>query len=88
MKLASTVTVVLFTFLASGFFAAVFAAAATDGGVAEETAAVFDPEGAGVPVRLCSVLTVRSLPCVSISTPGNSANLVSRATGSLDLTSL
>lgn len=42
----------------------------------------------GVPVRLGSALTVRSLACVSMIAAGNSANLVSSATGSLSLASL
>jgi hypothetical protein len=45
--------------------------------------------GAGVVVRLGSLLpvTCKSLPCVSIRADGKLANLVSSATGSLDLAS-
>lgn len=41
--------------------------------------------GAGVPVLLACVLTVRSFPCVSINAFGNSANLDSSAGGKRDL---
>ena len=57
----------------------------TGGGVNPATAAglelVAAAAGAGVPVRLGSALTVRSLPWVSIIATGSSANLDSSAGG-------
>lgn len=41
--------------------------------------------GAGVPARLGSPLTVKSLPCFSVIATGNSANLVSSAAGRCSL---
>lgn len=62
---------------------AVFATTAgfTGAGVAAPEAATGADVGAGVPVRLGSALTVKSLPCFSIIATGNSANLASSATG-------
>jgi hypothetical protein len=80
-KVAVTVTFVVFVGFASGFLGWMGA------GLDEDDVASFallEP-ATGVPVRLGSVLTVRSLPCVSIIATGNSANLASRATGRRDL---
>lgn len=65
--------------LRKAFFAAAgFAGAGADDVAAPEAVAVV---GAGVPARLGSPLTVKSLPCLSVIATGNSANLTSRATG-------
>lgn len=50
-------------------------------GVAAPEAVIDADVGAGVPVRLGSPLTVKSLPCFSMIATGNSANLASRAAG-------
>ena len=80
-KAASTFTVAVLTALGSAFFTAGFdaTAAAAVFCAGAETAA-----GAGVPLRLGSALTVRSLPCVLMSADGNSENLASSATGRRD----
>ena len=74
-------------------FSTFFAAGAGVGAFAvvvdvDATGTEFVPDGVGVPVRLGWALTVKSLPWVSMIAPGNSANLVSRATGSLDFANL
>lgn len=56
-------------------------------GVAAPEAATDAVLGAGVPVRLSSPLTVKSLPCFSMIATGNSANLASRAAGRRSLAS-
>lgn len=76
-RFALTLTVAVFTF---SFFAGL--GVGTCGALADVAAAsVAEPEGAGVPVRLGSALTVKSLPCVLMRTSGNSANFASKAAG-------
>jgi len=77
---ASTTTVAEFTFTVSALRlteaeAAVCEVATTAGPLGGVLA------GAGVPVRLASVLIVRSLPCASIIALGNVASFVSIAVG-------
>lgn len=57
MNAASTLTVVVLTALGSGFLTGAMGADAGTGLLAAEA-----PPGTGVPVRLVSVLTVKSLP--------------------------
>jgi hypothetical protein len=87
IKDASTVTLLVLSvfFTGSAFFGGWLTEEAAVEADALEAVA-FDAfwGGAGVPERLGSVLTVRSLPWVSISAAGNSANLVSRAVGRRD----
>ena len=84
INVASTSTVDVFTSfgLGDGLFAADFGA-----GVAAVVMEVAFVGCTGVPVRLGSELTVRSFPCVSMIAAGNSANLVSSATGNFSFTS-
>ena len=81
MRLASTVTVVVFRALGTDLGADEVAAGVDD--VVED---VTDVEGAGVDTLLASVdvvvLTVMSFPWTSMRAWGNSANLTSRAVGS------
>lgn len=84
INVASTSTVDVFTsfVLGGGLFAADLGA-----GAAAVVVEVVFVGCTGVPVRLGSALTVRSFPCVSMIAAGNSANLVSSATGSFSFTS-
>lgn len=89
MKSASTVTgTVLSDFFCSAFLAGF---AGTGGVVVEVEGVELAADAAVVPTgvaeRLGSVLTVRSLPWVSMMALANSANLTSSAVGSLDLAS-
>lgn len=86
MNIASTVTFVVLTF--SCFLTDVFPEADNaDEDVDAAAGAGAEEDGAGVPVRLGSALTVKSLPCVSMIAEGNSANFVSRAVVRRDLAS-
>jgi len=80
----STVIEVVFILLFF-FFSAGWGAGAAVAGTLAPVPLEVEAAGAGVPDRLGSVLTVRSLPCVSTIATANSANLVSRAVGSRDL---
>lgn len=85
MNAASTVIDVVLIALGSAFLTGALGAA---GVAAPDLAGVAIPPGVGVPVRLVSVLTVKSLPWVSMMAVGNSANLVSRAVRNLVFASL
>ena len=78
INIASTSTVDVFTVV--GFGGGLFTTGLGAGAVVVEVAFI---DCTGVPVRLGSALTVRSLPCVSMIAAGNSANLTSNATGNL-----
>ena len=78
MKPASTVTAAVFTVFASDFFTAGFVAGVE---VPLAAAGAGAAGGAGVPLRLGSALTVRSLPCALMIAEGNSESLASSATG-------
>ncbi len=84
----SMVTVVELTAFAVAFLGATFAATAGAEVGAPPAAVGVDEEGAGVPLRLGSALTVRSLPWVLMIAEGNSDNLASNATGNRDFASL
>ena len=86
MNPASTVIVAVLTALA-GVFAAGLGAAAGDAADDEEVAGAAEP-GAGVPLRLGSALTVRSLPWVLMIAAGNSDSLACNTAGSFDLARL
>jgi hypothetical protein len=66
-------------------FASTFLAGTGVESDAAEAAGVLALFGAGDPVRLGSVLMVRSLPCVSMMAAGNSANFASKAVERRDL---
>ena len=84
INVASTSTVDVFTVTAfgGGLFTTGLGA-----GMAAVVVEVAFVDCTGVPVRLGSALTVRYFPCVSMIAAGNSANLVSNATGNLFFTS-
>ena len=58
-----------------------FAGTGTDDAVVAEVATAGADGGTGVPARLGSPLTVKSLPCVSTIATGSSVNLASSAAG-------
>lgn len=87
ISVASTSTVDVFTVaaLGGGLFAAGFGTGAVVVMLGMAEVALVDCTG--VPLRLGSVLTVRSFPCASMIAVGNSTNLASSATGNLCLAS-